>query len=69
MSDNRYIVAEALERELARAQATLAARPDAPAYLTRHERYVVKHWPKRIAASRRNADLNAELAKSWEVKP
>lgn len=69
MSDTRYIVAEALERELAQAKATLAANPTAPAYTTRHERYVVKNWPKRIAASRRNADLNAELAKSWEVKP
>ena len=69
MSDTRYIVAEALERELAQAKATLAANPTAPAYTTRHERYVVKNWPRRIAASRRNADLNAELAKSWEVKP
>ena len=69
MSDTRYIVAEALERELAQAKATLAANPTAPAYTTRHERYVVKNWPKRIAASRRNADLNADLAKSWEVKP
>lgn len=64
----RYIVAEELERELLRAKAELAAMPDAPAYRTKHQRYVVKHWPKRIEAARKAADVHHEMAKDWGIK-